>query len=213
MTELSTTPPSTVELSSTPSTVELSSTPSTVELSATSIFTTDILIGWGTVALAVGTFALAAAAWVQIPIVVRQLKALSDQIRESRKMAEESDLRLRQLETLKICSQSESDPTIVDVSRRIWEASDEGKNYTNTAVKQHDLIIMLNYLDSVAVGIEQGLYIESIAKAHLGLMFRKVVEVIFPSKAIDTVGYEAIIKTYDEWYPKAPEEIENSGDE
>ncbi|MDE2134834.1 MAG: hypothetical protein KGJ49_09565 [Alphaproteobacteria bacterium] len=162
----------------------------------------------GTLILAVATAGLVVVAWRQLPILNGQLAMLANQIEESRKATQAADQRTREIETLHACRRDESEPVLVEAERRIWDASDGGKNYRTGKVNQHDLIIVLNHMDGIAIGVIQGLYLEAMVKDHMGLMYKKVVEEIFPSKVIDTDGYEAILELYGRLYPNPRAKVE-----
>jgi hypothetical protein len=154
-----------------------------------------------TIGLAVPTIVLAVAAWRQLPFLVAQLAALNNQLNAARLAEEATERRTKEWETVRVCAAYDSDPVLDSITRRIWETSEGGKNYKNEAVSQRDLISFLNYLDGIATGITQNLYIENIVRDHLRLIFKKAVEEILVHKIIDSVGYEAVIEVYARWYP------------
>lgn len=80
------------------------------------------------------------------------------QIRSSR-------IQNREWKTLDICGEYERNPTIEGAARRIYEA----KRFGVLTAESHarDAIIILNYLESIAIGIEQKLYSDPLARQHL----------------------------------------------
>lgn len=110
--------------------------------------------------------------------VVFQMKA---QRLESRKWA-----------TVKACRAIEENSNLVTAIDSLFEASEKGTHYSNDLLKSHlsEIITVLNYLDGVAIGICQGIYVEAIAKDNLGPMVKKAVEVYLLDKAQGSEPYD-----------------------
>lgn len=53
--------------------------------------------------------------------------------------------------------------------------SGAGKIYDDMVPVRRDIINLLNYLDSIAVGIKQGFYVDAVARDHLESVCRKAV--------------------------------------
>jgi hypothetical protein len=63
-------------------------------------------------------------------------------------------------------------------------------------------ILMANYLDGIAIGIEQDLYSEALAKDHLRQIVKAHVEGIFPQNGDDLAernNYQRIINLNNKW--------------
>lgn len=112
----------------------------------------EIVTAFAAIVTALATISLAVFAAIQI-LQLRQEMAIQED-------------RERRLITIEACTRFVSDPIIHEASRRLWDASDGGTDYTLETVDRHDVITVLNYLDSLATGIEQDIYIEEIVRAH-----------------------------------------------
>lgn len=160
---------------------------------------TLLLVG-ATAALAVVTFLLF---W----IAQRQLPLLTNQIKLAREAESAADDRQIETNTLQACARYTGDPVVHAATQRIWRASEEGREYRKNRDKidQHDLITVLNYLDTIAVGIKQGVYSEPMVKANMSNTFEKVVDRVIP-EAVDGgfAGYENIRSLWDKWRPEPP---------
>jgi hypothetical protein len=110
---------------------------------------------------AFGTIAIAAIAWWQLSAIAAQTRLQGERERKWR--------------TLEICSRMDTDPLLDKTTLRIWEQSQGGTNYDDLLPVRRDIINLLNYLDSIAVGIGQGFYVEEVARDHLESIYRKAV--------------------------------------
>jgi hypothetical protein len=104
---------------------------------------------------------------------------------------------------LKICQRYDFDPVIDAATQRIWAASNEGKDYRLAGVKQRDLVCILNYLEGIAIGIEQNLYIEDIVREHLAPIFAHSVADFLDSGIVPIAGLEKVQALNQRWL-KAP---------
>jgi hypothetical protein len=160
----------------------------------------DSITAVGTAIMAIATIALAVFA-------LRQLSALIEQLKLAREADAKADLRLIESNTIRVCERIYSDPVISVVTQRIWVASKNGTDYRTAAIDGHDLITMLNYFDSIAIGIKQGVFSAAIVKDHMASAFIKIVDVLQPAVVPrllpDWTGYEAITELRDSWRPKS----------
>jgi hypothetical protein len=97
-----------------------------------------LVLAIGTVLLAAATAGLVFAAFKQLPLLTAQIK-----------MARESEI---EINTITACGKYDTDPVLYEIHRRIWENSDKGTKYSRETIDQHDAIVMLNYLDGIAIG-------------------------------------------------------------
>ena len=155
-------------------------------------------------ATALATIILAVAAWIQLPLISRQVQGLSEQIRLSREAEEHAERRTREWETIKACERYNFDPVIEAATHRIWEKSNKGTDYKRPEVDQRDLVVVLNYLDGIAIGVGQGLYIENLVKDHIGPLFDHAVTKYFDSGVIGRDGLSAMGALHAQWYRGAP---------
>ena len=149
---------------------------------------------------ALATVGLTVAAWVQLPLISRQVRDLSEQIRLSREAEANAERRVREWETLKACERYDSDPILDAATLRIWVASGQGTDYRAPGIDKRDVICLINYLDGLATGIAQNLYIEAVIKDHMSDVFRHAVENFVHTKLIDSSGIDQVLKLYDRWF-------------
>ena len=123
---------------------------------------------------------------VTIPLAVAAL----NQLRSENK-------RRLETETLRVCTNYDVDPTLYAALRRIWDASDGGKIY-KLGQTEHDVLVVANYLDGIAVGVIQNLYSSEIVKDHLGASIQKFVTKILPAVLGNTNDFEALVQVYHE---------------
>lgn len=103
----------------------------------------------------------------------------------------------RRRDTLQACDRYDSDTVIVDAHRCLSKFYEE-KEVDNDGV-MNSFSTLMNYFDSIAIGIEQGLYIKEIVEAHLSNIMCSVVDefmsskepLIFASKSELFDGYES----------------------
>jgi hypothetical protein len=153
---------------------------------------------------AVAAIAVAVAAWIQLPLISAQVRGLAEQIRLSREADVHARQRAKEWETIKICERYNFDPVIEAATQRSWAASDGGRDYRKPGVDQRDLIIVLNYLDGVATGVRQELYIEGLVKDHIGFLFDDSVTKYIESGVIDKKGFEAALALHAHWFRAGP---------
>lgn len=140
---------------------------------------------------AIGTIALAFATLVLVAVGFRQLRSIRAEAKKER--------------TLAICHRYDIDP-VLDVSlRSLWILQTSG-NKTAKELKKHrpDIVTVLNYLDSIAVGIEQELYIEELARDHIESIVKTHVEQYLKGTTPKSAGlnpdhYKSLTKLCDSW--------------
>ncbi len=62
------------------------------------------------------------------------------------------------------------------------------------------MICILNYLDGLATGIEQKLYIEEVIKDHLSPIFKHAVVNFLDTKRVSPDGLEKLQDIYKRWF-------------
>jgi hypothetical protein len=102
---------------------------------------------------AFGAIATAAITFFLVAVGAYQISAIRDQNRRWR--------------TLAACERYYLDPLLDKASRALKEARESGELERNPKPLSIDVITVLNYLDGIAIGIYQGLYIEELARDHL----------------------------------------------
>jgi hypothetical protein len=161
--------------------------------------TQELIASWVT---AIATVVLAIAAAIQLPLIARQVRALAEQMKLSRDSEANAERRMREWETLRTCQRYDFDPVLNDATRRIWIASRSGSDYRHADVDRRDIILLLNYLDGMAIGIEQGLYIDSMVQDHLGPMFDRAVRCFVESGIVDGTTLANLLAVHAGWFKR-----------
>jgi hypothetical protein len=153
---------------------------------------------------ALATVMVAIAAQRQLPLISQQVSKLSEQVRLAREAEESAARRTREWETLKAVERYDADPIIDAATERIFKASEEGTNYRNGKVSKRDVICVLNYLDGLATGMEQELYIEAMIRDHMSGVFRHAVENYLHPEIIIDPDIPRVKRLYYRWFPTPP---------
>jgi hypothetical protein len=142
--------------------------------------------GWtaaGTVALALATAFLATIALYQI----RELR-----------------LENRKTQTLVACGNYDQNQVIFSCAQQIWQARDDGELQENPEKYCMEMITLLNFLDAIAIGIEQDLYIEDLARKHLKSIVQRQTEQLIDSGILEKAGirkdaFQSLLRLRDRW--------------
>jgi hypothetical protein len=133
---------------------------------------------WGLTAeqwTALATVLMSAATFVLVVVGVYQIISIREEAKRTR--------------TLSACDRYDTDPVIDRSLRNLATARADGSLENTPRLYKSDITTVLNYFDSVAIGIEQGLYIDALARDHiegilkthfnqyLGPSFRKETEI------------------------------------
>ena len=149
--------------------------------------------GWtaiGTVALALVTFALAVGTAALVVLGLFQLRSIREEGRISR--------------TIAISDRYDIDPVLDFRLRRIAQARANGALDLRPLDYRADIRTVLNYLDSLAVGIQQDLYIERLAMEHNGAILVGTVENYLDGGGaakygLDVQNYATLMVLYRKW--------------
>jgi hypothetical protein len=117
------------------------------------------------VATALATSGLAAITWSQLGELRKQLQAQAEQLKIQGE-------REKQWRTIEACERYTYDPVLRDAKLAIWRARENGRaeHVADPPAVRRDVVVLLNYLDAVGVGVEQGVYIEDIVQDHLKIL-------------------------------------------
>ncbi len=139
----------------------------------------DILL-WGlsaeawtafsTAALASATSVLAVATIFLVVIGRNQIVAVRKEAKQER--------------TLAYCDRYDNDPVLDRCLRRLGIAREAGRLVKSASIRA-DATTVLNYLDGLAVGIAQGLYINELARDHMEPILKAHVEQYLGEKSPD----------------------------
>jgi hypothetical protein len=170
-----------------------------------------MLLALATVALAIPTIFLAIAAWKQLPLLRSQLKALGQQITDAqaaatqqaeaqRKAREAEEWRYIEANTLRACEKYFSNLVIHAATRKVFAGTYNGTKYDKATFKfQHELITVLNYLNGIGTGVEEGIFSGEIVKDHMPNTITKVVDVIIPALVDRPGDFQALINLRNNW--------------
>ena len=116
--------------------------------------------------------------------------------------------------TIKACERYDSDTAVNRYTKVIWEKSKSGTDYTNIEEARHEILGFMNYLDSLAIGVYQGVYNEQIVYDHMKSSIYKAVKVFIVGESgeidglswsahkpfMKTEGFACLLKLYDKWF-------------
>jgi len=69
--------------------------------------------------------------------------------------------------TLAACEKYDLDPVLDAICRRLAVARDNGDLHTNTLAYRVDIYSVLNYIESLAIGVKRGLYCGKVVRDHM----------------------------------------------
>lgn len=115
-----------------------------------------------TVALVVATLVLAWVAYVQLKAAREEASAVHEEARATR--------------TLAVCDRYDLDPVLDGACRRLTNAFENGGLKLYPEQYQSDLRCLFNYLESIAIGIERGLYSRDVVQDMMEPIFQGYVE-------------------------------------
>jgi hypothetical protein len=97
--------------------------------------------------------------------------------------------------------------TLTAAATKIWRAKDTGELQTNPRSVRPEVIIILNYLDGLALGLKQGLYIEDMVRDHMAELLNMYVEQHLQVEAarraeIDLNNYRMLLALHQKWSQK-----------
>jgi hypothetical protein len=149
--------------------------------------------------------ATAALAFLTLIIVIfgwQQIRGIQRQVNEAR---EES----RKWKTLEICQAYEQNACVEGAARRVYEAEASKQLDKKPRIYGRDAITLLNYLDGVAIGVRQGLYIEDLARDHLKeIVSANVKRFLLCGKpesfGIDDRDYQFLLAMHGQWNAQKP---------
>jgi hypothetical protein len=159
-----------------------------------------------TVAQGAVAFLAAIVATIAAFLVYFQIKgAHDDNVRQLNTQREEN----RKWKTLEICAQYEFNE-MVSVAAGKVQAALYGNKLTDGKCAEicRDATVVLNYLDGIAIGVSQGLYIEDLAKDHLRQIVKFHVEKLLHDNCtrlrLDPNDYQFVIDMNKKWQQNQP---------
>jgi hypothetical protein len=146
---------------------------------------------------------LLVSAIIAVPLVLYQLRV--QRIRE------------RNWKTLEACRLYDTDPTLDKATFLLNEAMGPEDDFTKLTLKDHEhaTVTMLNYLDGIAISVEQGIYYEAIVRDHFEFIIPKAVRGLIlgkpdpknpsyfkPAKFHDVKYYASLVRLHHQWHPE-----------
>jgi hypothetical protein len=117
----------------------------------------------------------------------------------------------RQTQTLLACGRYDTDPIIFACHKRLVEAKNfELKNDEALLAKavslRLEIITVLNFLDAIAIGVRQRLYIKNLVRDHLSPIIRRHVAELIDSGVLEALEtsrdcFKMLIALDQEWNP------------
>jgi len=156
------------------------------------------ILFWGLTAegwTAVGTLVLAVATAVLVGVGVFQITSIRREASRAR--------------TLEACEKYDTDPVLDFYLRRLSTCRRDQSFFKDPDAFRTDVATVLNYLDSIACGIEQGLYIETLARDHIENVVKGHFNQYLGQEApkidgIDPANYHRLKALYEEWSAPQP---------
>ena len=118
----------------------------------------------------------------------------------------DAHLESKKWRTLEICAQYELNDNLANSAKNIFIAFSKGEPDEATCKAiERDAVVILNYLDGIAIGVGQGLYIEELARDHLKNIVEYHVSKLLKSsskpifKEIDENNYLFLIDMNSKW--------------
>ena len=149
-----------------------------------------VLAGFAT---ALATGAVAIVAWRELHLLRKRLKTERNQ--------------QKQWATVTACERYDTEIALYLVKRRIqrhWD--EETETYQEPDKIRRDVINFMNYLDSIAIGIRQNIYIDKIARDHFETIIERAVNHFIYTEPrgrfCDEDQYPCLIWLYEKWFPE-----------
>lgn len=157
--------------------------------------------GWGSLELtAFGTLILAAATAALVLAAFYQIRSFREEAKKTR--------------TLAACEKYDTDPVLDNCLRKLRAAWDDGSILQNSSAFRIDVVTVLNHLDGIAIGIEQGLYIEELVRDHHEKIFNDHFDQYLASDApridgLDRNAYLTLRALCEKWSRPPPPRFRN----
>lgn len=94
-------------------------------------------------------------------------------------------------ETLRVCEKYDLDPILDRALRNLKIARDSGEFAKNPLPFTLDVCTVLNYLEGIATGIKQGLYVEELARDHMEPIVNEHVLQYLSSDVLEKLRFNA----------------------
>jgi hypothetical protein len=130
--------------------------------------------GIGTVALTLATVGLAGVAWYQIAAARAEAVAARAEAKRTR--------------TLEVVSRYDHDPVLDRALRRMARARDSRRLFEETRLYRTDIVAVMNYFESIAIGLQQDIYIAGMVRDYMESIVRSHIDEIEKEKIFEKIG-------------------------
>jgi hypothetical protein len=109
--------------------------------------------------------------------------------------------------TLSICSRYESDVVLERCVKTLRDAQTRKEFGANPKVYFHEVVMVLNWLDTIAIGIKQGLFEEKLARDHTESIVKHYKNTyltpnVLSALEIDSSDFQQLAAMADDWCRK-----------
>ena len=145
--------------------------------------------------IAIGTLALGGVTALLVFVAYRQIRAARWENRKT--------------QTLLACGQYDTNSLLYHCIKRIRAAQENNALKSEPKKYRREIITLLNFLDAIAIGIQQNLYIEGLAYDHLDGIIRTHVSELIDSGITDAAGcprinWQRLVDLRDKWARATP---------
>lgn len=121
----------------------------------------------------------------------------------------------RLTQTLIACGLYDTNQVIFSACQTIMKAKDAGTLERDAYSLRLEILTVLNFLDAIAIGVSQGMYVKELVKEHMsGIMARHVRELINSpvgaASGCNAEYYPRLLALNAEWSPQPKAEMENA---
>jgi hypothetical protein len=156
-----------------------------------------VLSEWLALVSAVAAFVTASMTVVIAIVGLRQLRKITEQTR----IAGENQ---KKWASIAACERYDSDPVIEEATKFIWQNRNGPNDYSNISEYKREVIVLLNYLDSLAIGIGQKMYFEDIIRDHMEPIIKHAVENFVLPGHFPRKDLQSLIRLYERWEERPP---------
>lgn len=129
---------------------------------------------------------------------LRQLKKITEQTKAANDQK-------KKWASIAACERYDSDPILDEATKVIWNKRQSPTDYSNVKEYEREVIILLNYLDSLAIGVEQKLYFETIIRDHMEPIINHAVEkfLLVDPCIFNKKDLQALVDLYNRWHSRS----------
>jgi hypothetical protein len=99
--------------------------------------------------------------------------------------------------TIMACEKYDTDPILDRCCQVLKECKDNGTVETNPQACRLEMFSVLNYLEGIAIGVEDGFYVNEIARAYMHPIFKTYIKEYIDSGLADRADPSLVQDSYD----------------